>query len=205
VWPSHRSPMFLLLPPGCSPDDTAAFARAAEWLGGGAGHGVSRWVPSPRTQPVPMALVQLNLKVPEAVRAHWQREAHGAGLSIRDWLIQQTMPGAPPPSLPDPGLAERVARLERQVTDLLTRPVTPASSPARRVREPAPSPAPTEGVEGSTVAEALDIPRNAWNARVRRAGGARPGLVVSGWRCVGFRPPRMGGPLRALWVPDAGS
>jgi hypothetical protein len=159
----------------------------------------------PRTQPVPMALVQLNLKVPEAVRAHWQREAHGAGLSIRDWLIQQTMPGALPPSLPDPGLAERVARLERQVTELLTRPASPSSSPARRVREPAPSPAPTEGVEGSTVAEALDIPRNAWNARVRRAGGARPGLVVSGWRCVGFRPPRMGGPLRALWVPDAGS
>jgi hypothetical protein len=35
VGPSHRSPMFLLLPPGCSPDDTAAFARAAEWLSEG--------------------------------------------------------------------------------------------------------------------------------------------------------------------------
>jgi hypothetical protein len=152
-----------------------------------------------------MALVQLNLKVSPAVRAHWEQEANMAGLSIRDWLIQQTTPGAPPPSPPDPGLAERVERLERQVTELLTRPVAPSSSPARRVREPAPSPAPTDGVEGATVADALDIPRNAWNARVRRAGGARHGLVVSGWRCVGFRQPRMGGPLRALWVPDAGS
>jgi hypothetical protein len=165
----------------------------------------------PRTCPVPMPLAQLNLKIPESVRAHWKREAAAADLSVRDWLVRQTMPGAPPPSPPDPGLAERVASLERQVAELLTRPAPASSRLVRRVQEPAPSPAPiegTEGVEGSVVAETLNIPRDAWNARVQRKagdGGARPGLVVSGWRCVGFRQPRRGGPLRALWVPDAGS
>jgi hypothetical protein len=95
--------VFLLLPPGCSPDDTAAFAHAAEWL---AMLPVTDTLSA--TCQVPMALVRLNLKVSPAVRVHWEQEANMAGLSIRDWLIQQTMPGAPPPIAV---LSEELSRL----------------------------------------------------------------------------------------------
>lgn len=155
-----------------------------------------------------MPLVQLNLKIPEAVRAHWQREASAAGLSIRDWLIRQTMPGEAPPIPSDPGLMDRVVALESQVAELLKRPAS-----VRRDRPVRPPPelqqlAPAsdlEGVEGAAVARSLGITRNGWNARVTRAGGAREGVVVSGWRCVGLRQSARGGPPRAVWVPGAGT
>jgi hypothetical protein len=67
-------------------------------------------------------LVQLNLKVPGTVRAHWQAQASAAGLSVRDWLISQTMPGEPlAPSEPPmaAGLVDRLAELERKVAELV--------------------------------------------------------------------------------------
>jgi hypothetical protein len=155
---------------------------------------------------VPVPLAQLNLKIPEAVRAYWQREAAAAGLSVRDWLIRQTMPGEAPPTAPEPDLSDRVEKLERQVAELLTRPASVRRDPP--VRQPpelqqfAPA-SELEGVEGAAVARSLGLSRGAWNARVSREGGARQGLVVSGWRCIGLRQPQRGGPRRAVWVPDA--
>ncbi len=156
----------------------------------------------PRTCPVPMPLAQLNLKIPEAVRTHWQREAAAAGLSVRDWLIRQTMPGEAPPIPSDPGLLDRVVTLECQVAELLGKRTRPPGDPVRQAMPAAPV-STSEGLEGSAVARSLGITRNGWNARVAREGGAKEGLVVSGWRCIGLRQPARGGPLRAVWVPDA--
>ena len=160
-----------------------------------------------------MTLVQINLKLPPAVAAHWRREAAAAGLSVRDWLIRQTMPGDPPaaPSLPPPAddLADRVGELERLVGELLTR--EPAPSPRRRREAPAPSPLPLppsgdappdEAIPSADLARLLGMKRNAFNARLRRAGGARVGMVEEGWRCVGIFPHPTGGPPRPWWLPD---
>ena len=160
----------------------------------------------PRTRPVPLPLAQLNLKIPEAVRARWQQEAAAVGLSVRDWLIRQTMQEEAPPPVSDPGLSDRVAMLERQVAELLTRLGSVRRDPPLRqvaeLQQLAPA-SDLEGVEGATVARSLGLSRGGWNARVSREGGARQGLVVSGWRCIGLRQPARGGPLRAVWVPDA--
>lgn len=167
-----------------------------------------------------MTLVQINLKLPPAMAALWRREAAAAGLSVRDWAISKTMPGDPPaaPSLPPPadGMADRVAalelqvgELERLVGELLTR--EPAPSPRPRREAPAPSPlplppsadAPPAGaVPSADLARLLGMKRNAFNARLRRAGGARVGMVEEGWRCVGIFPHPTGGPPRPWWLPD---
>ena len=155
-----------------------------------------------------MALDQLNLKLAPAVAAHWRREAAAAGLSVRDWLIRQTMPGEAPAPPAEAGLGDRVGELERQVAGLLAR--KPAPSPPRKREAPAPSPlplppsgdAPAEAIESAELARLLGIQRSAFNTRVGRAGGARAGLVVGGWRCVGTFPSPAGGPPRPRWVPD---
>jgi hypothetical protein len=160
-----------------------------------------------------VTLLQLNLKLTPGVAAHWRREAAAAGLSVRDWLIRQTMPGDPPAalSLPPPAddLANRVGELERLVGELLTR--EPAPSPRRRREAPAPSPLPLppsgdappdEAIPSADLARLLGMKRNAFNARLRRAGGARVGMVEEGWRCVGIFPHPTGGPPRPWWLPD---
>lgn len=164
-----------------------------------------------------MTLVQINLKLPPAVAAYWRREAAAVRLSVRDWLIRQTMPADPPavPSLPPPadGMADRVAELELQVGELerlvgelLTREPAPSPRPRREAPAPAPLPsgdAPPDGaIPSAELARLLGMKRNAFNARLRRAGGARVGLVESGWRCVGILPHPTGGPPRPWWIPD---
>ena len=49
------------------------------------------------------------------------------------------------------------------------------------------------------LADLLGIKRGALNARIGRAGGAAPGLVIEGWCCVGLAVPKRGGPAQALW------
>jgi hypothetical protein len=114
-------------------------------------------------------------------------------MSVRDWLISQTMPGEPPASSVTP-LADRLAELERKVEELLV------ASSTRRQRSPAaatplpppllPADTPAEGVETADLARRLGLKRQAFNARVARAGG---GGVALPWGvsapCRLWRPP----------------
>lgn len=166
-----------------------------------------------------MALQQLNLKLPPAVIAYWRSEAAAQGLSVRDWLVGQLTPEA---ARPLPGsraeLADRVARLEEAVAALQgdvthLRQTPPVRVPRPRSQSPsppaAPAPALTGGlppgaIETARLAELLTMKRGTLNERIRRAGGAREGLELNGYRCIGLAAPERGGPPRALWVP-AGS
>jgi hypothetical protein len=167
------------------------------------------------TRRVPVApLQQINLKLPPAVLDHWRAQAAAQGLSVRDWLVSIAGPTAasgPAPAGGD-GLADRVAQLEATATELREAldqlqqarpprlpPPTSAAPPAAPV--PPPAGLPADGIESAALADLLGVKRGTFNARVGRAGGAAPGLVVDGWRCLGLRTPARGGPPRALWVP----
>jgi hypothetical protein len=56
-----------------------------------------------------------------------------------------------------------------------------------------------EAIPTAALADLLGITRGAINARIARAGGAAPGLVIEGWSCVGLAVPKRGGPAQALW------
>ena len=168
-------------------------------------------VPLPDRVPV-APLQQLNLKVPPAVLDHWRAQAAAQGVSVRDWLVSIAGPTVAPGLRHGggEGLADRVARLEAAAAELREavaqlqqarpprspRPVS-ASPPAA----PVPADLPADGIETAALALLLGVKRGTFNARIHRMGGAAPGLVVDGWRCLGLRTPERGGPARALWVP----
>ena len=158
-------------------------------------------------------LQQINLKVPPAVAAHWRAQAAAHGLSVRDWLLSITAPPAEPQagSGGAAGLADRVTQLEAltadlqaQLTQLQAQEATPRSPrPVVMARKDAPAdlPAPSGAIPTAELALRLGMKRGSLNERLRRAGGAREGLEVEGWRCVGQVAPAAGGPPRWLWVP----
>jgi hypothetical protein len=154
-------------------------------------------------------LQQLNLKVPPAVLDHWRAQAAANGLSVRDWLVSVAGPAAVPAG--GDRLADRVARLEGTAAELREAvALLHAQGPPPRSPRPAPEVAaavsipadlPADGIETAALARLLGLKRGTLLARIGRAGGAAPGLVVDGWRCLGLRPSDRGGPPRALWVP----
>lgn len=56
-----------------------------------------------------------------------------------------------------------------------------------------------EAITTKALADLLQMRRGTLNARIARAGGALPGLVIEGWCCLGTRVPKRGGPAQALW------
>lgn len=150
-----------------------------------------------------MALHQLNLKVPPAVFDHWRAQAEAQGLSVRDWLVSIAGPAAAPAG--GDRLADRVTQLEaaaaelREAVALLQAAAPRSPRPAAPVSIPADLPA--DGIETAALADLLGLKRGTLLARIGRAGGPVPGVVVDGWRCLGLRPSDRGGPPRALWVP----
>jgi hypothetical protein len=161
-----------------------------------------------------VALDQINLKLPPAVAERWRSAAAADGLSVRDWLLAQLEP--PDASVAGDPLADRVAQLERTTADLSAAvaqlrgpaaaprsPRPPAPSIASTPRPPAPAAAPADALETAELADRLGMRRGTLNARIQRAGGAREGLEIEGWRCLGRRPSARGGPPRAVWVPAA--
>lgn len=156
-----------------------------------------------------MPLAQLNLKLPPAVLAQWRAQAAADGLSVRDWLLATLAPTAELPAVPaaGAGLADRLQALEATTAELAAtlaqlQQARPPRSP-RPAAPPVPIPAdlPTDGIETVALAQLLGMRRGTINARIARAGGAAPGLVIDGWRCSALRTPERGGPARALWVP----
>ena len=153
-------------------------------------------------------LQQLNLKLPPAVLSSWRDQAAAAGFgSVRDWLVAITAAPADRAAAPTVGeLADRLAAVEAQLA---------APAPARLAqRSPAPSkpaptptalapaaPAPAGAITTAELAERLGLRRATLNERLRRAGGARAGLVMEGWRCAGQLTGPNGGPPQWTWEP----
>jgi predicted DNA-binding protein len=117
-------------------------------------------------------------------------------------------------------LVERLEALEAAVAALQqSRPArTPKPAPAAslplelhppdegsgepRKGEPAIPPlgeVPAGAITTADLAARIGMKRGSLNERLRRAGGARIGLEMEGWRCVGHHFPEGGGPPRWLW------
>ncbi len=56
-----------------------------------------------------------------------------------------------------------------------------------------------DAITTKALADLLQLKRGTLNARIARAGGALPGLVIEGWCCLGTQVPKRGGPAQALW------
>jgi hypothetical protein len=159
-----------------------------------------------------VALQQINLKVAANIASHWRSQAKACDLTVRDWLIRQTMP-APAAAGPSagPDLAAQLAALTDRVARLESR--SPAAAAAAAPEEEpeeeeeqcqlVPRLESADGIETAELARRLGLKRGTFLARISRLGGARPGLQLDGWRCVELRKPARGGPMRAVWVPIA--
>lgn len=153
---------------------------------------------------------QLALQVTPDLLARVKAAAASQGRTVTSLALQwleEGLAGTSAPS-PAPDLLQRLQRLEDRVRGLEGgSPVASGLVPESPVSLPdAPlDTVPPEGVGSTEVAKSLGISRNTFNARIDRAGGAREGLVISGWRCLGMfpPPPGRGGPYRPRWVRDA--
>lgn len=142
----------------------------------------------------------------QRLRAHAAADGRPVSTLVRRWIeaglsgaLQQEA-GPAGPDLAD--LADRLGRLEAEVAQL-RRPASPKQVSPPPPAEPAPTPqmgdAPSGAITTAEVADRIGMKRGSLNERLRRAGGARVGLVMEGWRCVGQGPGSNGGPPRWLW------
>jgi hypothetical protein len=108
-----------------------------------------------------------------------------------------------PRAAPSPDLEQRLATVEARLDAI----AAPRPAPPARIAAPAPAP-PNQAVTIPQVGDAittkaladlLQMRRGTLNARIARAGGALPGLVIEGWCCLGTQVPKRGGPAQALW------
>lgn len=107
-------------------------------------------------------------------------------------------------------LAARVAALEQSprsapaAAPALPRPADPSLPHPGDALPPSGDgalPHPGDAITTAALAERLGMRRGTLNAAVAREGGAREGLVLHGWRCIGRAPSPRGGPAQALWLP----
>lgn len=144
----------------------------------------------------------------ERLRAQAAAERRTVAALLRGWIEAGLAAGPAAPGVDLSDLSERVGCLERELA-LLRRPTPPVTanssnlpaSPNRVIPAPLVGDVPPGGIETAALADRLGMRRGTLNARIARAGGAAPGLVVEGWRCLGARVPDRGGPARALWEP----
>lgn len=160
----------------------------------------------PRDRKGAQLAIELDPALLERLRAHAAADGRPIATLVRRWIeaglsgaLQQQL-GPAGPDLAD--LADRLGRLEAEVA-LLRRPEPPTRVSPKPPAEPAPIPqmgdAPDGAITTAEVAERIGMKRKSFNERLRRAGGARVGLLMEGWRCVGQNPGPNGGPPRWLW------
>jgi hypothetical protein len=143
-------------------------------------------------------------QVQKAAKKEGRTLAACVAMALEQWLAAPS--SAPQEPLPISRLEElekRLERLEQQRGDQRSdRTLKPDNQKPRAKAAPAkPStivPA-GEAIPTAALADLLGIKRGAINARIGRAGGAAPGLVIEGWCCVGLAVPKRGGPAQALW------
>jgi hypothetical protein len=156
---------------------------------------------------------QLNVRLEKSLVLRAQKASQQQGrtlaacvaMALEQWLAAPS--SAPQEPLPISRLEElekRLERLEQQKQPLAKKAqleVTPPPGP--KAGSPLGVTPPTvpdgEAIPTAALADLLGIKRGALNARVGRAGGAAPGLVIEGWCCVGLAVPKRGGPAQALW------
>lgn len=146
----------------------------------------------------------LVLQVQKASKQQGRTLAACVAMALEQWLA------APSSVLQEPlpinrleELEKRLERLEQQRGDQRSdRTLKPDNQQPRAKAAPAkPSTiVPTgEALTTAALAELLQMRRGTINARIARAGGAAPGLVIDGWSCIGTAVPKRGGPAQALW------
>jgi hypothetical protein len=149
-----------------------------------------------------MATTQLNCRV-EVLLAKRLREAATARHTTTGALVAQAIEAllegnssspAPPPSALA-ALEARVAKLEA----ITNRDIVTVKNITGKVPGVTGDITTDEAIPTAALADLLGIKRGAINARIARAGGAAPGLVIEGWSCVGLAVPKRGGPAQALW------
>jgi antitoxin component of RelBE/YafQ-DinJ toxin-antitoxin module len=150
---------------------------------------------------------QLNVRLDQALVQQAQKAAKKEGrtlaacvaMALERWLAAAS--SAPP----EPLLTSRLDDLEKRLERLEQQKEKVSAS-----RKPsAPTPAPPiqavtipqvgEAITTKALADLLQMRRGTLNARIARAGGALPGLVIEGWCCLGTQVPKRGGPAQALW------
>ena len=163
---------------------------------------------------MPRVRSQLALQLPPDLIARVKAEADRRGqtltVMVRGWLEA----ALEAPSRPAAGAAAPM-ELEARLSAVEARLLALEQGTAPRLRPPASLPValasdavalPSGAITTAELAERTGMKRGSLNERVRRAGGAHVGLVLTlsdvPWRCVGQEPARSGGPPRWLWVPD---
>jgi hypothetical protein len=151
---------------------------------------------------LPVALQQVNLRVEPGLLAGFKEGAKGRGLSLNAaaaLAFEQFLQGQPQQAPASSDHEQRLLALERRVERLEAKPAAPkAPSPERAKAAPSIEPG-DDAITSSQLAARLGLKRNTFNERLRRAGGAREGVVIEGWRCVGQAKPLTGGPLQWRW------
>ena len=152
---------------------------------------------------------QLNVRLEKSLVLQAQKAAKQQGrtlaacvaMALEQWLAApSSAPQEPLPSNRLEELEKRLERLEQQRQPMAKAahpPVTQAPG-AEDLGVTPPVPA-GEAIPTAALADLLGIKRGALNARIGRAGGAAPGLVIEGWSCIGTAVPKRGGPAQALW------
>ena len=143
-------------------------------------------------------------QVQKAAKKEGRTLAACVAMALEQWLAAPS--SAPQEPLPINRLEELEKRLERLEQQRQPRakaahpPVTQAPGPkAGSTGVTHPLVPAGEAIPTAALADLLGIKRGALNARIGRAGGAAPGLVIEGWSCVGLAVPKRGGPAQALW------
>jgi hypothetical protein len=156
--------------------------------------------------------IQASPELLDRVRAAATAQRRTVTSLVVEW-IEAGLSGAPVvPGGPAAGseLKARVQALEAAVAQLQAaavprseRRLRPGPDAAAAPPEPAAVPLdpPAGGVPTAELAVHIGMKRGSLNERLRRMGGARVGLELDGWRCVGQAPAPGGGPLRWLWQP----
>ena len=140
---------------------------------------------------------QLNVRLEQALVRQAQKTAKQEGrtlaacvaMALEQWLA------APRSALQEQAPISRLDELEKRLERLEQQ----ASAKPAAVEPPTIVPAVDGAITTAALAELLQMRRGSLNARINRAGGAAPGLVIEGWRCIGKQVPRRGGPAQALW------
>ena len=156
--------------------------------------------PAPLLERLRAAAVERGATISSLVLA-WVEAGLDAGLDPSRSDLDQRLDLSRP--VPRSDLDQRLDAVERRL-DALEVPAPPKPASPRQVAAPSPkqqAPAPQAGdaITTADLAERLGLKRRTFNERLRRGGGARAGLVVEGWRCVGQSAPPTGGPPRWLW------
>jgi len=149
--------------------------------------------------------IQASPELLERVRAAAAAQRRTVTSLVVEW-VEAGLSGAlvaPTASAAGSDLQTRVQALEKAVADLQSpRPTTAGRAPLPRSDAALPErDAPAGGITTAELAERIGMKRGSLNERLRRMRGARVGLELDGWRCVGQAPAPGGGPLRWLWEP----